>query len=93
VFPGVLAVEDDADQRGFPGGGFVADARELIDKMLRGVAAVPFGVFEADQIGEFFIAEKHGDARRGLDSPGVVKKRGCRFDVAEAQAVGEDALA
>ena len=31
---------------------------EFGDEMLGGVAAVPFGVFEADQVGEGFVAEE-----------------------------------
>jgi hypothetical protein len=67
VFPGVLAVEDDADHRVFVGAGAVEDGFQLLHEVLCRVAAVPFGIVEADQVGQTFVAEEQRQPR-GLPS-------------------------
>jgi hypothetical protein len=61
VLPGVFAVEDDADHRRASSfGRAIEDGFQLRDQMLGGIAAVPFGIVEADQVGQALVAEKQG---------------------------------
>ena len=65
VLPGVLAVQDDRDERLFPAGrARVAAARldEPRDEVVGRRLGVPAGVGEADQIRQRVIAERAGDA-------------------------------
>ena len=72
VLPGIFTVENDADHRRLAFRGGIEDGFKLQDEMLGGVAAVPFGIVEADQVREPLIAEEQRQSGSLLHLPGMV---------------------
>ena len=65
VLPRVLAVEDDRDDVAFRVFLEVAgDIGEVLDEVGDGVVGMPVAVFEADQVGQAVVAEKHARLER-----------------------------
>ena len=73
VFPGVLAIEDHRHDGGLPRRRRFPDLVQLGHEMPGGIAAVPFAVFEADQVRQALVAEEQGEAGRLGQAPGAVQ--------------------